>query len=74
MNRLRWEQVRDNAIVFSMEHVRLIITAECVILPRDGFENKRENVAFLERLEETIHEGAQAPAPWKSSAGWRSVA
>ena len=35
--------VRDNAIVFSIEHVRLIISATVVIIPRDGFEHNPVN-------------------------------
>lgn len=48
--------VRDNAIVFSMEHVRLLITAEQVFVPRDGFENNNLNVKFVERLEMEVAE------------------
>ena len=57
------EQVRDNAIVFSIEHVRLIITADSVIVPRDGYENKPSNALFLESLEESILEGVQVLLP-----------
>ncbi len=48
--------VRDNAIVFSMEHVRLLITAEQVFIPRDGFENNMANVKFVEKLEMEVAE------------------
>lgn len=38
--------VRDNAIVFSIEHVRLIISATVVIIPRDGFEHNPVNARW----------------------------
>lgn len=31
--------VRDNAIMFTIEHVRLIITADKVLVPREGYEH-----------------------------------
>lgn len=31
--------VRDNAIILSIEHVRLIITADKVLVPREGYEH-----------------------------------
>jgi hypothetical protein len=48
--------VRDNAIVFSMEHVRLIITADCVIIPQTGFERDSLANRFIAMLEEAIIE------------------
>ena len=43
--------VRDNAIVFSIEHVRLIISATVVIIPRDGFEHNPVNARWaIEQL------------------------
>ena len=51
--------MRDNAIVFSVEHVRLIITADMVIIPRDGYEKRPNNIAFVELLEDSIAEGVQ---------------
>ena len=50
--------VRDNAIVFSVEHVRLIISATHVIIPRDGFEHNPINVRFNALLEDSIIEAA----------------
>ena len=32
-------QVRDNAIIFTMEYVRLIVTADKVLVPREGYEH-----------------------------------
>ena len=51
--------VRDNAIVFSMEHVRLIITADCVIIPQTGFEQSSLSNRFAVMLEEAIIEASQ---------------
>ncbi len=51
--------VRDNAIVFSMEHVRLIITADCVIIPQTGFERDSLATRFTAMLEESIIEASQ---------------
>ena len=31
--------MRDNAIILSVEHVRLIITADKVLIPREGYEH-----------------------------------
>ena len=52
-------QVRDNAIVFSVEHVRLIITADLVIIPRDGYEQRPNNIMFVEHLDQSIADGVQ---------------
>lgn len=57
--RHRLLQVRDNAIVFSMEHVRLIITADCVIIPQTGFERDSLATRFAAYLEESIIEASQ---------------
>lgn len=54
--------VRDNAIVFAMEHIRLIISATAVIIPRDGFEQNLLNSRFNALLEESIIEAAQEKA------------
>ena len=51
--------VRDNAIVFSMEHVRCIITADCVIIPQTGFEQSSLSMRFAGMLEEAIIEASQ---------------
>lgn len=51
--------VRDNAIVFSVEHVRLIITADFVIIPQTGFERSSSSMRFAAMLEEAIIEAAQ---------------
>lgn len=51
--------VRDNAIVFAMEHIRLIISATTVIIPRDGFEQNLLHSRFNALLEETIIEASQ---------------
>ncbi|KAK9835541.1 hypothetical protein WJX74_002638 [Apatococcus lobatus] len=48
--------VRDNAIVFSMEHVRLIITADEVIIPMEGFEHNHALQRFNQHLESAIRE------------------
>ena len=50
--------VRDNAIVFAMEHIRLIISANTVIIPRDGFEQNLLNSRFNALLEESIIEAS----------------
>ena len=52
--------VRDNAIVFSIEHVRLIITADAVIIPREGFDHNPLNIRFNSLLEEVIADFGQA--------------
>ena len=51
--------VRDNVIVVSMEHVRVIITADCVIIPREGFEHSPVSVRFNSFLEEVVAEYAE---------------
>jgi len=51
--------VRENAIVFAMEHIRLIISATTVIIPRDGFEQNLLNSRFNALLEESIIEASQ---------------
>ncbi|CAL5230066.1 g13519 [Coccomyxa viridis] len=51
--------VRDNAIVFSVEHVRLIITADCVIIPQTGFEQSSLSTRFAAMLEDAIIEASQ---------------
>jgi hypothetical protein len=51
--------VRDNAIVFSMEHVRCIITADCVIIPQTGFEQSSLSMRFAGMLEEAVIEASQ---------------
>jgi hypothetical protein len=63
--------VRDNAIVFSMEHARLLITADCVIIPMSGFDHSPLAQHFSTLLEEHITEAAHeaqarraAAPPW----------
>ncbi|KAK9813533.1 hypothetical protein WJX73_005543 [Symbiochloris irregularis] len=51
--------VRDNAIVVSVEHVRVIVTSDMVIMPQDGFEHNKLNQAFNSLLQEHIIEHAQ---------------
>ncbi len=51
--------VRDNVIVVSIEHVRLIITADCVIIPREGFDHNPLNISFNSLLEDVIAEFAE---------------
>ncbi len=51
--------VRDNAIVFSVEHVRLIVTADAVIIPRDGFDHNPLNLRFNDALEDVVIEFAR---------------
>lgn len=51
--------VRDNAIVVSVEHVRIIITADMVIIPQDGFEHIPLNIRFNGLLQQHIMEAAQ---------------
>ena len=51
--------VRDNAIVVSVEHVRVICTADMVIIPQDGFEHNKLNQQFNSLLQEHIIEAAQ---------------
>lgn len=51
--------VRDNAIVFSVEHVRVIITAHMAIIPQDGFQHSDLNKRFNTLLQEHIWEAAQ---------------
>ncbi|KAL4458472.1 hypothetical protein ABPG75_013337 [Micractinium tetrahymenae] len=46
--------VRDNAIILSIEHVRLIITADKVLVPREGYEHNPLSNRFVDVLEESI--------------------
>ncbi|KAL6774516.1 MRS6 [Auxenochlorella protothecoides x Auxenochlorella symbiontica] len=48
--------VRDNAIIFTIEHVRLIITASKVIIPREGYEHHPLSNRYVDLLEEAILE------------------
>lgn len=48
--------VRDNAIVFSMEHVKLIIMANVALVPREGFESNPAHARFVEKLHDAILE------------------
>ncbi|KAK9820945.1 hypothetical protein WJX81_001015 [Elliptochloris bilobata] len=61
--------VRDNAIVFSMEHARLIITADCVIIPQSGFDHSPLAQHFSTLLEEHITEAAQEAQARDFAAG-----
>ncbi|KAI3435866.1 hypothetical protein D9Q98_001924 [Chlorella vulgaris] len=51
--------VRDNAIILSIEHVRLIITADKVLIPREGYEHNPLSNRFVDILEEGIAEWAR---------------
>ena len=51
--------VRDNVIVFSIEHVRLLITADSVIVPQEGFDHHPLNNRFNALLDEVIAEYAE---------------
>jgi hypothetical protein len=53
--------VRDNVIVFSIEHVRLLITADSVIIPREGFDHHPLNIRFNSLLDEVIADFAEVP-------------
>eukprot|EP00887_Chlorella_sp_A99_P006328 scaffold3.g6328.t1 len=48
--------VRDNAILFSIEHVRLIITADKCLIPREGYEHNPLSNRFVDVLEEAVAE------------------
>ncbi|WPT14120.1 Magnesium transporter MRS2-3 [Picochlorum sp. SENEW3] len=48
--------VRENAIIASLEHVRVIIMCDRVILPRNEIEENPLTARFLDLLEEAIHE------------------
>ncbi|KAI7841968.1 hypothetical protein COHA_004495 [Chlorella ohadii] len=54
--------VRDNAIILSIEHVRLIITADKVLIPREGYEHNPLSNRFVDVLEESIHEWVRQQA------------
>ncbi|EFN54353.1 hypothetical protein CHLNCDRAFT_135619 [Chlorella variabilis] len=51
--------VRDNAFILSIEHVRLIITADKVLIPREGYEHNPLSNRFVDVLEESIAEWAR---------------
>lgn len=56
--------VRDNAIVISIEHVRLIVTADLVIVPREGFDHNALHIRFNNLLSEVIADFARvSPSP-----------
>lgn len=50
--------VREGVIVVAIEYVRIIITAERVILPQDGFDRRPEFHEFVARLAATVLEAA----------------
>ena len=66
--------VRDNAIVFSMEHARLLITADCssrptaVIIPMSGFDHSPLAQHFSTLLEEHITEAAHEAQARRAAA------
>ena len=51
--------VRDNAIIISMEHVRFIVTADRVMIPREGTEQNPLTAQFVSILEDAIMEWAR---------------
>lgn len=51
--------VRDNAIVFSIEHVRMILKADVVIVPRKDYDHNPLSIYFNSLLEETVADFAQ---------------
>lgn len=53
-------QVRDNALVVSAEHVRLIITCDKVIFPLD-FEKTEASQRFMKAMEGIIRERPDCP-------------
>lgn len=55
--------VRENAIIASLEHVRVIIMCDRVILPRNEIEGNPLTARFLDLLEEAIHEWLDHKAP-----------
>lgn len=46
--------VRDNAIIVSMEHVRFIVTADRVMIPREGTEQNPLTAQFVSILEDAL--------------------
>jgi len=48
--------VREGAIITSLEHVRLIIMHDKVIIPREGVENNPLTSRFVDILDESIQE------------------
>ena len=48
--------VREGAIIASLEHVRLIIMHDKVIIPREGVENNPLTSSFVDILDEAIQE------------------
>lgn len=48
--------LRDNAIIFTIEHVRLIITANKVIIPREGYDHSPMGTRYIDMLEDAIRE------------------
>lgn len=48
--------VRDNAIIASLEHARMIITADKAYLPREGVEHNPLAARFVDVLEEAVLE------------------
>lgn len=69
--------VRDNAIVMSIEHVRLIITADLVIIPREGFDHNPLHIRLNDLISEVIADFARVSLSIPSMLtlrGWRSAA
>lgn len=48
--------VRENAIIASLEHARVIIMSDKAIIPKEGVEHNALAARFLDVLEESIHE------------------
>jgi hypothetical protein len=51
--------VRDNAIIVSLEHVRVIVAADRAILPREGADHSPLAARFVDVLEEAVGEWAR---------------
>lgn len=57
--------VRDVAIIFSMEHIRLIITADKAIVPREGTEQMPHSDRFVDVLEDAVADWAKHNAAYE---------
>jgi hypothetical protein len=60
--------LRDKSLIFAIEHVRLIITSDIAILPREGYDFNPSASRFVDILEEAVAEWVRQQEQWEAAA------
>lgn len=60
--------LRDKSLIFAIEHVRLIITSDIAILPREGYDFNPSASRFVDILEEAVADWVRQQQQWESAA------